>query len=66
MDITASILKKAKFDVLEVESEGKTFLERMLSLVYIGDFTSFYLSMLNGQDPTPVERIMYLKKQLGR
>jgi len=66
MDITAAILRKAKFDVLEIESEGKTFLERMLSLVYIGDFVSFYLSILNGQDPTPVDRITYLKKQLGR
>jgi len=66
MDITASILKKAKFQVLEVESKGKTLLERMLSLVYIGDFASFYLSVLNKQDPTPVKRIAYLKKQLAR
>jgi len=66
MDITASILKKEKFGVLEVGSEGKNLLERMLSLVYIGDFTSFYLSILNGQDPTPVKRIAYLKKQLER
>ncbi len=66
MDITAAILKKSKFNVLEIKSEGKTFLERMLSLAYIGDFTSFYLSMLYGQDPTPVDRITYLKKQLGK
>lgn len=65
MDITASILKKARFRVIEVESEGKAHLERMLSLVYIGDFASFYLSILNREDPTPVERIAYLKKQLA-
>ena len=66
MDITAAILKKAGFDVLEVKSIGKTFLERMLALVYTGDFVSFYLSILCGQDPTPVDRITYLKRQLGR
>lgn len=66
MDITVSILKREKFHVLEVESEGKTFLEGMLSLVYIGDFASFYLSILNRQDPTPVDRITYLKKQLAK
>lgn len=66
MDITASILRKAGFNVLEIESLGKSFLERMLSLVYIGDFASFYLAILNKVDPTPVDRIMYLKKQLAK
>ncbi|MBN1353717.1 MAG: bifunctional phosphoglucose/phosphomannose isomerase [Candidatus Omnitrophica bacterium] len=65
MDITASILKNEGFSVLELESQGENFLERMLSLVYTGDFVSFYLSILNGIDPTPVERITYLKKRLA-
>ena len=66
MDITTSILKKERFRVLEIESQGKNFLERMLALVYIGDFASFYLSIINGINPTPVERITYLKKQLAK
>lgn len=66
MEITASILRKDEFSVLEIESQGKGFLERMLSLIYIGDFASFYLSILNGVDPTPVDRIVYLKKQLAK
>jgi glucose/mannose-6-phosphate isomerase len=33
--------------------------------VYIGDFVSFYLAILNATDPTPVDRITYLKKQLA-
>jgi len=66
MRITAKILRKEKFDVLEIESQGRTLLERMLSLIYIGDFVSFYLAILNRIDPTPVERITYLKKQLGK
>jgi len=66
MDITASILKKHKYEVVEVESQGSTRLERILSLIYIGDFVSFYLSILNGTDPTPVDRITYLKKQLAK
>jgi len=59
------ILKKSKFHVLELESEGKSPLERMLSLIYTGDFVSFYLSILNKTNPTPVDRITYLKKQLA-
>jgi glucose/mannose-6-phosphate isomerase len=66
MKITGRILKKEKFDVLEVASYGATLLDRMLSLIYIGDFASFYLSLLNRINPTPVDRITYLKKQLAK
>ena len=65
-DITSSILKKENFTVLDLSSIGKSLLERMLSLIYIGDFTSFYLAILNNVDPTPVDRITYLKKQLAK
>jgi len=65
MMISKAILEKEKYSVIEVESRGEALLERMLSLIYIGDFTSFYLSILNGIDPTPVDRITYLKKQLA-
>jgi len=66
MLITGSILKKEKFNILEIESQGQTLLDRMLSLIYLGDFTSYYLSLLNRLDPTPVDRITYLKKQLAK
>ena len=64
MDITASILKQNARSVIEVFSEGDELLSRIFSLIYIGDFVSFYLAILNGIDPTPVDRITYLKKKL--
>ena len=66
MEITSSILKREKFHVLEIESKGTSFLERMLSLIYIGDFVSFYLAILTKINPTPVDRITYLKRQLAK
>lgn len=66
IDVTEKILEKNKFKVIEVVSSGKGLLARIFSLVYIGDFVSFYLSILNGIDPTPVERINYLKKELAK
>ena len=66
MDITAAILKKSGFNVLEVESVGSGLLARIFSLIYIGDFVSYYLALLNRRDPTPVERIVRLKKDLAR
>jgi len=66
MDITAKMLKKSGFETIEVRSFGKTRLARLFSFLYIGDFVSFYLAILNGTDPTPVGRIAYLKNELGR
>jgi glucose/mannose-6-phosphate isomerase len=37
----------------------------MLSLIHFGDYVSFYLAMLNGVDPTPVETIVFLKRRLA-
>ncbi|MBU0490204.1 MAG: bifunctional phosphoglucose/phosphomannose isomerase, partial [Bacteroidetes bacterium] len=65
MDVTNSILKRSGFKVMELISKGDTLLSRMMSLVYIGDFVSFYLAVLNKIDPTPVERIAYLKGKLA-
>jgi len=38
----------------------------MMSTVYIGDFVSYYLALLNGTDPTPVKIISYLKDELAK
>ncbi len=47
-----------------IEAEGATSLERMLHATLLGDFTSVYLAILNGVDPTPVGRIQELKARL--
>jgi glucose/mannose-6-phosphate isomerase len=65
MDITRDILKKEGIEILEIWSRGEALLSRILSLIYIGDFTSYYLALLYGIDPTPVERVTYLKNKLA-
>lgn len=44
-------------------ARGKGRLARILSLVYLGDFISFYLAILRGVDPTPVPEIAQLKAE---
>jgi glucose/mannose-6-phosphate isomerase len=65
MDITGDILKKEDVNLIEIWSRGEDLLSRIFSLIYIGDFISFYLAILYGIDPTPVERVAYLKKRLS-
>lgn len=60
------VFEAAGAKVIEIESEGNFLLTRMLSLMYIGDFVSCYLSILNKVDPTPVEIIGKLKERLAK
>jgi len=66
MEIAKRIIRKKGIKVLEVTSSGKTILARMISVMYIGDWTSFYLAIMNRVDPTPVGRIQFLKRRLSQ
>lgn len=66
MDITGGIIRKEGVELIEIWSRGEDLLSRIFSLIYIGDFISYYLAILYGIDPTPVERVTYLKKELAK
>jgi glucose/mannose-6-phosphate isomerase len=63
---TTKTLAPSGSKMFEVWSQGKSALARMLSTVCIGDFTSVYLGVLRGVDPTPVENINLLKEKTKR
>ncbi|MHA1298614.1 MAG: bifunctional phosphoglucose/phosphomannose isomerase, partial [Candidatus Helarchaeota archaeon] len=65
IEITKEVIFKEKIHaVYEIWSKGKSKLAKMLSLLYIGDFISYYLAILKGINPTPVQGISELKKRL--
>jgi glucose/mannose-6-phosphate isomerase len=64
-DLTKAIMSGKAGALHEIWSEGDSPLARVLSVVYLGDFVSLYLAYLNNVDPTPVEVIDYLKKNLS-
>jgi len=64
-DLTAELVARKAGVVHEVWSEGDSLLARILSTLYLGDFVSLYMAYLNNADPTPVEVIDYLKKELA-
>jgi glucose/mannose-6-phosphate isomerase len=65
-EITREAIAGGGTEVRDVVSRGETKLARLISLVQLGDFVSFYLAMLGGIDPTPVAPIDRLKKELTR
>jgi glucose/mannose-6-phosphate isomerase len=64
-DLTGEVIAKHAGAFHEVWSEGESLLARILSVIYLGDFVSLYMAYLNHTDPTPVEVIDYLKKELS-
>jgi glucose/mannose-6-phosphate isomerase len=48
-----------------IETSGESALERVCSLVLLGDLVSVYLAALGGADPTPVPALTELKSQLA-
>ncbi|MBI4429578.1 MAG: bifunctional phosphoglucose/phosphomannose isomerase [Ignavibacteriales bacterium] len=65
-NITKGIVSQYTPNVSEVWSEGTTLLARMFSLIHFGDWVSFYLAVLNNEDPTPVKVIDFLKSELAK
>jgi glucose/mannose-6-phosphate isomerase len=65
IEITKSFLQERAAGITEVWSQGRGRLARLFSLLYTGDFTSFYLALLRGVDPSPVRAIDALKARLA-
>lgn len=65
-EVTAELLDRAGVAHENIESRGRSLLAQMLSVVLLGDIASYYLAILNGIDPSPVEVIDYLKGRLAK
>ncbi len=64
MDITKRLISEAGINVTEMVIKGDCFLTKQFSAIYLGDLTSYYLALKYGTDPTPVDIIEKLKKEL--
>src|SRR3989338_805201 len=64
MDIVKKIAEESKIDTTALEAEGNGFLERVIWTIYLGDWTSYFLALEYGVDPTPVELVEKFKKLL--
>ena len=65
IELTRGLIGANAAASFRVESRGETRLERLVSLVLLGDLVSFYLAILRGVDPTPIDAIERLKRALN-
>ncbi|HPT69067.1 MAG TPA: bifunctional phosphoglucose/phosphomannose isomerase [Syntrophomonas sp.] len=64
--ITGEIIREKVAGVIEIKTRGSSWLAKLYSLIYTGDYASFYLALEYGINPTPVKVIDYLKAELVR
>lgn len=60
------LLKSDKSKLIEVAAEGDSRLQKMLSVMLLGDLVSAYLAILREVDPTPVDKITKLKAKMQK
>lgn len=64
MDIVKNILTEKGIGVIELSGTGESLLSRMFSLIQLGDYISYYMALINGVDPTPIDVIQHMKNRL--
>ncbi len=61
-----SITKAGYATAFRLETEGRSALARIFSMVMLGDLVSVELARLRGVDPTPIPRIDELKRRMAQ
>jgi glucose/mannose-6-phosphate isomerase len=64
-EVTDRLLSGMRPKSISLQGEGDTAVEQLLYLILLGDFTTTYLAILNGVNPTPVDLVEKFKKELG-
>jgi glucose/mannose-6-phosphate isomerase len=66
IELTRDLIGDKATGTYVVQSRGHTAVERIFSLVLLGDLVSLYVAVLRGTDPTPVDVIETLKQRLAQ
>jgi glucose/mannose-6-phosphate isomerase len=64
MTATRELIEEALHQVITVDAEGEGRLAQLLDLIYLGDWTSYYLALANDVDPGPIDAVTQLKARL--
>ena len=62
--IFSDIFSKSGIETLTLKSDEENFKVRLLDLIYLGDWISYYTGVLRGYDPSEIDNIHTLKEKL--
>jgi glucose/mannose-6-phosphate isomerase len=63
--VVKRLIEEQEIMVIDLYASGETEIQRVFNLIQMGDFVSYYLAILADVDPSPVEIIENLKKELA-
>jgi glucose/mannose-6-phosphate isomerase len=66
IELTRGLIAGHAAGTYRIDTVGETRMERLVSLVLLGDLVSLYLAVLRNVDPTPVPPIDHLKEALAK
>jgi glucose/mannose-6-phosphate isomerase len=66
MELTEQVLEQNHVEYRSYKLESGTKLEQAFELIVLGAYTSFYLAMLNNQNPTPNPYVDWFKEELKK
>jgi glucose/mannose-6-phosphate isomerase len=66
IDITKKLINDKGVEVIDIYSAGKTPLEKVFSLIVLGDWVTYYLALTYKKDPIEINNINYLKEELAK
>ncbi len=65
-EITSELASKNGVEIINLESKEENFKVRLMDLIYLGDWITYYTAVLRGFDPTEIENINILKERLAK
>lgn len=65
IDAAVAEFERAEVSVVRLAVHGEMVLAQLLEATALGDYTSCYLALLNGADPTPVPQIARIKAAIA-
>ena len=66
MEITKEWIEQKRAEVVQIHAKGDNRLQRMISLVNLGDWVSLLLAEQKGCDPVTIDAIDHLKSELAK
>ncbi len=63
-EILKDIFSKSGVETLSLKSNEDSYKVRLLDLIYLGDWISYYIGVLRGYDPSEIDNIYTLKDRL--
>jgi len=64
IELSKKIIKDRGVEVVDIYADGTCYMEKVFSLIVLGDWVSYYLALAYEKDPSEIKNIDFLKKEM--